>query len=173
MPRVWPVALGLMRAFRPTLTLWASLSLLPSSALACTCPPAMEVPITELYRWQIGRQDTPGRPQLKAIQPLLSPTLYQNLTAVYQLKPGEGRGYLDFDPFSGTQVTTHNVLVVSCTGDSADVAVFTGLRGRLSEAPQRLSLQMQQGPAGTWVVDDITYPWGGQLSSVLSGLLQQ
>ena len=32
---------------------------------------------------------------------------------------------------------------------------------------------MQQGPAGTWVVDDITYPWGGQLSSVLSGLLQQ
>jgi len=90
MPRVWPVALGLMRAFRPTLTLWASLSLMPSSALACTCPPAMEVPITELYRWQIGRQDTPGRPQLKAIQPLLSPTLYQNLTAAYQLKPGEG-----------------------------------------------------------------------------------
>jgi len=173
MPRVGPIAPGLMRAFRPTLALWASLSLMPSSALACTCPPEMEAPITELYRWQIGRQDTPGRPQLKAIQPLLSPTLYQNLRAVYQLKPGEGRGHLDFDPFSGTQVTTHNVLVVSCTGESADVAVFTGLRGRLSEAPQRLSLQMQQGPAGTWLVDDITYPWGGQLSSVLSGLLQQ
>jgi len=162
-----------MRAFRPTLTLWASLSLMPSSALACTCPPAMEAPITELYRWQIGRQDTPGRPQLKAIQPLLSPTLYQRLIAAYQLTPGDGRGYLDFDPFSGTQVYSHNVLVVSCTGDSADVAVFTGLRGRLYEAPQRLSLRMQQGPARTWVVDDITYPWGGQLSSVLSGLLQQ
>ena len=93
--------------------------------------------------------------------------------AAYQLNPAEGRGHLDFDPFSGTQVTTHIVLVVTCTADSADVAVFTGLMGRLSEAPQRLSLQMHRGPGGTWVVDDITYPWGGQLSSVLSGLLQQ
>ena len=162
-----------MRAFRPALALWASVSLTTSSALACSCPPAMEAPITELYRWQIGRQDTPGRPQLKSIQPLLSPTMYRNLTAAYQLNPGDGRGHLDFDAFSGTQVYSHNVLLVSCTGESADVAVFTGLRRRLSEAPQRLSLQMQKGPAGTWVVDDITYPWGGQLSSVLSGLLQQ
>ena len=151
----------------------ACLSLFPGSALACACSPATEAPINALYRWQIGRQGTPGRPQLKAIQPLLSPTLFQDLTAAYQLNPGDGRGFLDFDPFSGTQVYSHNVLVVSCTGDSADVAVFTGLRARLSEAHQRLSLEMQQGPAGTWVVDDITYPWGGQLSSVLSGLLQQ
>ena len=133
----------------------------------------MEAPINALYRWQIYRQGTPGRPQLKAIQPILSPTLFQDLSAAYQLNPGEGRGYLDFDPFSGTQVTSHNVLVLSCTGESADVAVFAGLRGRLSETPQRLSLQMQEGPSETWALDDITYPSGVQLSSVLSRLLQQ
>ena len=162
-----------MGAVRPTLGLLACLSLFPGSALACACSPAMEAPINALYRWQIDRQGTPGRPRLKAIQPLLSPTLFQDLSAAYQLNPGEGRGYLDFVPFSGTQVTTHNVLVLSCTGESADVAVFAGLRGRLSETPQRLSLKIQEGPSGTWALDDITDPSGVQLSSVLSGLLQQ
>ena len=162
-----------MRAFRQVLLLLACVALAPFSALACSCSQAIETPITQLYRWQIARQGTPGRPELRSIQDLLSPTLYQDLTAAYQLNPGEGRGYLDFDPFSGTQVYTHNVLVVGCSGDSADVAVFTGLKGRLSESPQRLSLQMQQRADGTWVVGDVTYPGGLQLSSVLSGLLQQ
>ena len=162
-----------MRAFRQVLPLLACVALAPTSALACSCSQAIETPITQLYRWQIARQGTPGRPELGSIQDLLSPTLYQDLTAAYQLNPGEGRGYLDFDPFSGTQVYTHNVLVVGCSGDSADVAVFTGLKGRLSETPQRLSLQMQKRADGTWVVGDITYPSGVQLSSVLSGLLKQ
>ena len=162
-----------MRAFRQVLPLLACVALVPTSALACSCSQAIETPITQLYRWQIGRQGTPGRAELRSIQDLLSATLYQDLSAAYQLNPGEGRGYLDFDPFSGTQVYTHNVLVVGCSGDSADLAVFTGLKGRLSESPQRLSLQMQQRADGTWVVGDITYPSGVQLSSVLSGLLKQ
>ena len=162
-----------MRAFRQVLPLLACVALAPTSALACSCSQAIETPITQLYRWQIARQGTPGHPELRSIRDLLSPTVYQDLTAAYQLNPGEGRGYLDFDPFSGTQVYTHNVLVVGCSGDSADVAVFTGLKGRLSETPQRLSLQMQKRADGTWVVGDITYPSGVQLSSVLSGLLKQ
>ncbi len=108
----------------------------------------MEMPITNRYRWQIGRLDTPGSPQLNAIETLLSPKLYQNLNSAYQLDPREGRGYLDIDPFNGKQVSTNNVLVVSGNADSSDVAVFTGLRGRLSKAPQRLSLLMQQRPEG-------------------------
>jgi len=51
--------------------------------------------------------------------------------------------------------------------------VFTGLQGRLSETPQRLSLQMQQTADGSWVVGDVSYPSGFQLSSFLSGLLKQ
>ena len=162
-----------MQAFRQVLPFLACVALAPSSALACSCSPAIETPITQLYRWQIGRQDTPGSPEWKSIQNLLSPALYQDLSAAYQLNPAEGRGFLDFDPFSGTQVYTHNVLVVGCRGDSADVAVFTGLTGRLSETPQRLSLQMQQTADGSWVVGDVSYPSGFQLSSVLSGLLKQ
>jgi hypothetical protein len=86
--------------------------------------------------------------------------LYQKLRRAYGLDPASGR-YVDFDLFSGTQVSTFGAKVQA------------GLRNRPSEAPQRLRYQLVRGPAGTWKIADIVYPHpaGFRLSSYLAELL--
>ncbi len=141
------------------------------------CPAGVKAQLDGLYRWQVARQDLPGPIELNSLQSRFTPGLYQKLRRAYALDPASGR-FVDFDLFSGTQVSTFGAKVLGCTatpggGLEARVAVQAGLRNRPSEAPQQLRYQLVSGPGGTWKIADIVYahPAGFRLSSYLSELL--
>ena len=85
---------------------------------------------------------------------------------------------MDFDVFSGTQVTTFGAKVSGCTrlkagSINAEVSVDTGLGGRSSGQPQQLEYRMVLRD-GLWRIADIHYPGEPRfsLSSFLSSLLK-
>ena len=148
------------------------------AAVALTpCPAAVKAQLDGLYRWQVARQDLSGPIELKSQQSRFTPGLYRQLRRVYGLDPASG-SFVDFDLFSGTQVSTFGAEVLGCTatpggGLEARVAVQAGLRNRPLEAPQLLRYQLVRGPAGSWKIADIVYahPAGFRLSSYLDELL--
>ncbi|AFY28855.1 hypothetical protein [Cyanobium gracile] len=148
------------------------------AAVALTpCPAPVQVQLDGLYRWQVARQERSGPIEIKSQQSRFTPGLYQKLRRAYGLNPASGR-FVDFDLFSGTQVSTFGAKVLGCTalpggGLEARVAVQAGLRNRPSEAPQQLHYQLVRGPAGSWKIADIVYahPAGFRLSSYLAELL--
>ncbi len=150
--------------------------LLVAVALA-PCPAGVKAQLDGLYRWQVARQDLSGPIEIRSQQSRFTPGLYQKLRRAYGLDPASGR-FVDFDLFSGTQVSTFGAKVLGCTaapggGLEALVAVQAGLRNRPSEAPQQLRFQLVSGPGGSWTIADIVYahPAGFRLSSYLSELL--
>jgi hypothetical protein len=131
-----------------------------------------------LYRWQVARQERPGAIDISSQQGRFSDGLVRKLRRAYGLDPASGR-FVDFDLFSGTQVSTFGAKVLGCTatpggGLEARVAVQAGLRNRPMEAPQLLRYQLVRGPGGSWKIADIVYahPAGFRLSGYLAELLE-
>jgi len=147
-------------------------------AVAITpCPASAKAQLDGLYRWQVARQERRGPIEITSQQSRFTDGLYQKLRRAYALDPASGR-FVDFDLFSGTQVSTFGAKVLGCTahpggGLEARVAVQAGLRNRPSETPQQLRYQLVPGSAGTWKISDIVYssPAGFRLSSFLAELL--
>ena len=145
------------------------------------CPPAVVELIDGLYRWQLARQNQSGPMLLISERQRFTPGLYSQLVRAAALRPGEGP-FLDFDVFSGTQVSTFGARVDGCTGQGASlqaaVAVEAGLRGRTSERPQQLRYSLQQDSSGRWRIADITYLHNqpetppSSLSGILADLLK-
>ncbi|KEF41586.1 MAG: hypothetical protein ER33_10455 [Cyanobium sp. CACIAM 14] len=141
------------------------------------CPAPVKAQLDGLYRWQVARQERSGPIELASQKGRFTAGLYQQLRRAYALDPASGR-FVDFDLFSGTQVSTFGARVLGCTaapggGLEALVAVMAGLRNRPSEAPQQLRYQLVRGPAGSWKIADIVYshPAGFRLTSFLNELL--
>jgi hypothetical protein len=141
------------------------------------CPAPVKAQLDGLYRWQVARQELRGPIEITSQKGRFTDGLYQKLRRAYALDPASGR-FVDFDLFSGTQVSTFGAKVVGCTalpggGIEALVAVQAGLRNRPSEAPQRLRFQLVPGPDRTWRIADIVYrdPSGFRLTSFLAELL--
>ena len=140
------------------------------------CPAPLKQRLDRLYQWQVSRQNVPGPTDLTPVASLLSPPLLNALKSAYALTPSRDGRFVDFDVFSGTQVSTFGASVDGCralseTSMQARVLVRVGLRGRASETPQVLLFQMQKSPMpmGAWLIDDITYP--GQPTFHLRGFL--
>ncbi len=150
--------------------------LLLAAAIA-PCPAPVKAQLDGLYRWHVAGQDLRGPIELKSQQSRFTDGLYQKLQRAFALDPASGR-FVDFDLFSGTQVSTFGAKLLGCTvlpggGLEARVAVQAGLRKRPLEAPQQLRYQLVPGPAGTWMIADIVYsdPAGFRLSGYLAELL--
>jgi hypothetical protein len=142
------------------------------------CPAPVKAQLDGLYRWQLARQERRHPIDITSQRSRFSAELYQQLRRAYALSPASGR-YVDFDPFSGTQVSTWGAKVQGCTARSdggldALVAVQAGLRNRSAEPPQLLTFRLVSGPSDSWRIADITYssPPGFRLSSYLGELLE-
>ncbi|MFM7676762.1 MAG: hypothetical protein ACKO5F_14560 [Synechococcus sp.] len=139
------------------------------------CPAAATATIDTLYRWHLAHQESSGgRSTLAGQRELFTPLLYDRLRRGFALTPADG-AYVDFDPFSGTQVSTHGARVQGCRRLpdgvlEARVAVQASLRRTSTEPPQQLLFRLEPGPGGAgWRIADIQYP--GERSFSLSRLL--
>ena len=147
-------------------------------AALMACPAAVSQQLDGLYRWQIERQNSPSPRNLSSQRQRFTPELYQQLQQGFALTPAQDGRFVDFDVFSGTQVTTFGAKVSGCTrlkagSINAEVSVDTGLGGRSSGRPQQLEYRMVLRD-GRWRIADIHYPGepGFSLSSFLSSLLK-
>ena len=124
---------------------------------ASVCPPQAAHTITQLYSWTIRAGDA-TREQLDQQQSLFHPSLYRGLRAAFDLQPSE-KGFLDFDPFNGTQVSSYGFRLMECraSGDQlqARVLVKTGLGpGRTTDRPILVWLRRLDGQ---WRIADLEY----------------
>mgnify|MGYP001304884127 FL=1 len=147
-------------------------------AALSSCPLDLSQQIDGLYRWQIERQNSHSPRNLSSQRQRFTPELYQQLQQGFALTPMRDGRFVDFDVFSGTQVTTFGATVSGCSwlkagSVNAQVAVDTGLGGRSSGRPQQLEYRMVQRD-GRWRIADIHYPGepGFSLSSFLNSLLK-
>lgn len=148
-----------------------------AAAAPVACPAPVTAQIDGLYRWQVARQNERGPIDLSSQRSRFMPGLYDQLSRAYLMSPADG-GFVDFDVFSGTQVTTFGATVVGCVlggqgSLEALVDVQAGLVNRAREQPVRLGYQMRPGSDDDWKVADIRYPGdpGFRLSSYLADLL--
>ena len=147
-------------------------------AALMACPAAVSQQLDGLYRWQIERQNSPSPRNLSSQRQRFTAELYQQLQQGFALTPAQDGRFVDFDVFSGTQVTTFGAKVSGCTrlkagSINAEVSVDTGLGGRSSGRPQQLEYSMVLRD-GRWRIADIHYPGepGFSLSTFLSSLLK-
>lgn len=142
------------------------------------CPLPVREQIDGLYRWQLQRQEQPGSLAIATQRQRFTPQLYRLLERADALTPADGR-FIDFDPFSGTQVSTFSAVVLGCVPAKAEavvalVAVQAGLTGRTTGAPQQLRYVLSPDGAAGWRIADIIYssepPF--RLSTYLKQLLE-
>ena len=142
------------------------------------CPPPLREQIDALYRWQLQRQKQPGSVVIVTQRQRFTPQLYRLLERANALTPADGR-FVDFDLFSGTQVSTFSAAVLGCEPAKAEavvalVAVQAGLPGRTAEPPQQLRYVLRPDGAAGWRIADIIYtsepPF--RLSTYLKQLLE-
>jgi hypothetical protein len=143
------------------------------------CPPAVRAQMDGLYRWQLARQERSGSIAIASQRERFTPQLFSLLERAYALTPADGR-FMDFDPFSGTQVSTLGATLEECRPDQAGqlmarVAVQAGLRGRSAEPAQQLGFVLAQTPREGWRIADIVYlrEPSFRLSTYLKQLLEQ
>jgi len=139
------------------------------------CPPSVREQIDGLYRWRLQRQEQRGSLAIATQRQRFTPELYGLLERAAGLTPADDR-FVDFDLFSGTQVSTFGAAVLGCVPAQAEavealVAVHAGLRGRPAEAPQQLRYVLHPSGAAGWRIADIIY--ASEPSFRLSTYLQQ
>lgn len=139
------------------------------------CPPLVHEQIDALYRWQLQRQEQPGPMAIATQRQRFTPQLYRLLERADALTPADGR-FVDFDPFSGTQVSTFGAAVQGCVRGPTEavvalVVVQTGLRRRAAEPSQQLRYVLRPSGAAGWRIADIIY--ASQPPFRLSTYLQQ
>lgn len=122
--------------------------------------PAPETVVTQFYQWWVQNQDQ-GRQRFTQQRAAFTPELYQQLMQAFRKQPGDG-AWLDFDPFSFTQVSTQGVKVRSVRRSpnnprvaEVDIEVMAGLRGRSGTAVPMKVLLRQGGDR--WQIDNFIY----------------
>ena len=132
------------------------------------CPPAVRAQMDGLYRWQLARQERSGSIAIASQRERFTPQLFSLLERAYALTPADGR-FVDFDPFSGTQVSTLGAELQECRPDQA------GLQGRSGEPAQLLGFVLAQTLQEGWRIADIVYLQepSFRLSTYLKELLEQ
>ena len=133
-----------------------------ADAAALNCPAPVRAQIDGLYRWQLADQDRRPGLAIASQRQRFTPQLYALLKRAYALQPSDGR-FVDFDPFSGTQVSTFGATLLECSrlpsgGLEARVAVRAGLRNRPGEPTQLLRFVLAPSAGSGWQIDDIAYP---------------
>uniref|UniRef100_B8HJZ2 DUF3828 domain-containing protein n=1 Tax=Cyanothece sp. (strain PCC 7425 / ATCC 29141) TaxID=395961 RepID=B8HJZ2_CYAP4 len=128
--------------------------ILPSPTLAEMGPAAT---VEGFYQWYVSNQDR-LRQKLSQQKDLFEPVLYQQLIQAFQKQPQDGQRWLDFDPFSDTQVRTYSSKVrsVKLKEDKAiiDIDVYAGLRQPGSPVPIQVLLQRQNDK---WQITNFVY----------------
>jgi hypothetical protein len=129
---------------------------------AVPCPPAATALLDGFYRWFLASSD--GRSTFDSQEQRFTPELYASLSAGFALRPADGR-FVDFDPFSNTQVASYGHRIASCRREENElllmlVEVLAGLSpSRASTVP----LDYVLSPKGeAWRIADIRYP--GEMS---------
>ena len=125
------------------------------------CPAAVRAQVDQLYRWQLARQAQSGPMSIASQRERFTPQLFALLERAYALTPADGR-FVDFDPFSGTQVNTFGATLRECRFNQQGVltlrvAVQAGLRGSTAEPAQQLLYRLQHTPGQGWRIADIDY----------------
>jgi hypothetical protein len=145
------------------------LTLSPARAEALgECPPAAEALLNGFYGWFLASRPR-YRDDFASQERRFTPDLYRDLRAGFALDPAEGRGYVDFDPFSGTQVFSYAHRIDGCRRDAdnrliARLGVQADLRRAGAEyQPLDYVLVPDPGPSSDgegmgWRIDDIRYP---------------
>ncbi len=125
--------------------------------VAIATPPPQAV-VTQFYEWLLQHPEY-RREQLP--RQYLTPELYQALTAAFRKQPQEG-AWLDFDPFSYTQVSTLGIRVrhvkpaaMDPRQVEVDIDVMAGLRGRQGTAVPIKVILKQTGDR--WQIDNLVY----------------
>jgi hypothetical protein len=136
---------------------------------AVPCPPAATALLDGFYRWFLASSD--GRSSFGSQEQRFTPELYASLSAGFALRPADGR-FVDFDPFSNTQVASYGHRIASCRREGnalllMRVEVLAGLSpSRASPVPLDYVLSRE---GETWRIADIRYP--GEMSFSLSEYL--
>ena len=143
------------------------------------CPAAVRAQVDGLYRWHVAQQERAGAITIASQRERFTPQLFALLQRAYALTPNDGR-FIDFDPFSGTQVNTVAARLEDCRQEQparlwAQVAVQAGLRGRTAEPPQQLRFVFQHLPTEGWRIADIVYLHAPsfRLSTYLRNLVEE
>lgn len=146
---------------------------------ALECPAAVRAQVDQLYRWQLARQEQSGPVAMASQRERFTPQLFSLLERAYALTPADGR-FVDFDPFSGTQVNTLGATLQGCRPDHqgrlmARVLVQAGLRGRTEEPQQQLDVVFRSTSNEGWRIADIVYirEPSFRLSTYLRDLLEE
>jgi hypothetical protein len=134
-------------------------------------PPGATAQLDGFYRWFLVSKD--GRSKFQSQRQRFTPELYQELRAGFALQPVDGR-FVDFDPFSNTQVASYGHRIAACHRDASGlllmrVEVLAGL------GPSRATYQpvdyVLTADGGYWRIADIRYP--GEVSFSLREYLQK
>jgi len=133
-----------------------------TAARASLCPTPVRSQIQALYRWHLQQQGPSADHTIASQRQRFTPELYQLLMRAQALTPADGR-FVDFDLFSGTQVTTFSASLLGCSPLpsgrlQALVAVRAGLRNRSDEPLQQLRYILQNSQPEGWRIADIVYP---------------
>ncbi|MCS6812309.1 MAG: YbjP/YqhG family protein, partial [Cyanobacteria bacterium] len=67
--------------------------------------------VQQFYQWYLQNQSR-ARERINQQRSAFTPQFYQQLTQAFQKQPGDGK-WLDFDPFSNTQVSAYRFVVKS------------------------------------------------------------
>lgn len=135
------------------------------------CPAAATAQLDGFYRWFLASGDQ-VRSDFASQKSRFTPSLFKTLRAAFSLQPQDGR-FVDFDPFSNTQVSSYGHRVAGCRRDSGGslvmrVEVLAGLR-RSGAQVQNLDYVLKPHDK-SWRIADIVY--GGESSFRLSDYLR-
>jgi hypothetical protein len=165
--RLLPAASALLIGALTVLTPAAA----PALERPLACPAAARQQLEGFYRWFLNSGDR-YRDSFASQRERFTPRLSGDLQTAFALQPATGR-FLDFDPFSNSQVPSYSFRIAGCRRDGSGplllrVEVLTGLRP-IGASYQPLDYVLT--PSGqTWRIADILYP--GEPSFRLTGVLR-
>lgn len=135
------------------------------------CPQAATQQLDGFYSWFLTSPDM--RAQFTSQKQRFTPELEELLLAAFALQPSDGR-FVDFDPFSNTQVRSYSHRIACCWQEPGDLLVMRVLvqaglsRDRANE--QTLDYVLSRD-GSSWHIADIRYP--GEVSFSLRMYLKQ
>lgn len=123
------------------------------------CPPAATATVDGFYRWYLASGDR-YREDFASQRQRFTAGLYRDLRQGFAMEPSDG-GFVDFDPFSNTQVSSYGHRIEGCRPGAGEqlilrVDVLAGLR-RQGASPQPLDYVLTPSGLG-WRIEDIRYP---------------
>ncbi len=127
-----------------------------ANALAASTPQAV---VTQFYQWYLQNQPNERR-RIDQQRSAFEPDFYQQLVLAFQKQPQDG-SFLDFDPFSDSQVNAYRMVVRSTRRSSysnqeaeVDIDVYAGLRPPGTPVPIKVLVQQQ---SNRWQISNFVY----------------